>query len=104
MRHKNENHNETFSTNQHIKLSNITNFHELYSLVTEIVYTVDEGRITFLDYETLSSQKYEYVSKNKEENISLILKTQMSEALLNRYPNTDTKIHINLYGLEMQET
>lgn len=93
---------ETFSTNQHIKLSNITNFHELYSLVTEIVYTVDEGRITFLDYETLSSQKYEYVSKNKEENISLILKTQMSEALLNRYPNTDTKIHINLYHLPVE--
>ena len=90
----------TFSTDQHIKLSDLTNFNTLYSLVTEILYTMnDQNVVDYFDYETLSTQEYyQYDEKQRgQENIPLILETDLQGALLNQYTNVQNTMFLNIY-------
>ena len=89
----------TFSTSEHIKLSEINNLSETIGhLVTEIFYKTktinDVVTITELDYETLVNKKYQYDKNSPDYSVPLILKTTLDDPT---HPNAELYHDINIY-------
>ena len=89
----------TFSTSEHIKLSEINNLSEkIGHLVTEIFYKTktinDVVTITELDYETLVNKKYQYDKNSPDYSVPLILKTTLDDPT---HPNVELYHDINIY-------
>ena len=89
----------TFSTSEHIKLSEINNLSETIGhLVTEVFYKTktinDVVTITELDYETLVNKKYQYDKNSPDYSVPLILKTTLDDPT---HPNAELYHDINIY-------
>ena len=89
----------TFSTSEHIKLSEINNLSETIGhLVTEIFYKTktinDVVTITELDYETLVNKKYQYDKNSPDYSVPLILKTTLDDPT---HPNVELYHDITIY-------
>lgn len=89
----------TFSTSEHIKLSEINNLSETIGhLVTEVFYKTktinDVVTITELDYETLVNKKYQYDKNSPDYSVSLILKTTLDDPT---HPNVELYHDITIY-------
>lgn len=87
----------TFQTNQHIKISEVNNLENIVqNLVTELFHNKSNNT---LDYETIFTNKYEYVKDEFDTSIPIILKTEMNsddyiDAILT---HPITLYHIPLY-------
>ena len=91
----------TFSTSEHIKLSEINNLSETIGhLVTEIFYKTktinDVVTITELDYETLVNKKYQYDKNSPDYSVPLILKTILDDPT---HPNVELYHDITIYHM-----
>lgn len=89
----------TFSTSEHIKLSEINNLSETIGhLVTEVFYKTktinDVVTITELDYETLVNKKYQYDKNSPDYSVPLILKTTLDDPT---HPNVELYHDITIY-------
>lgn len=89
----------TFSTSEHIKLSEINNLSETIGhLVTEVFYKTktinDVVTITELDYETLVNKKYQYDKNSPDYSVPLILKTTLDDPT---HPNVELYHDITVY-------
>ncbi len=90
----------TFSTSEHVKMSEITNLDVIIDhFITEIFYKTQNINniitITELDYETLTNIKYEYEKNIPDYTVLLILKTSLNDST---HPNTELYHDITIYN------